>query len=85
MRTAVFMLKIGILRGMNEKIHPKSDADAVAAEIGGILAEVSVMGFNDYEIPALQELMRKVSAGEIDPQLALGQARSIRGGKQDYH
>ena len=61
------------------------DKDAVVAKIGTILTEVSVMGFNDHEIPTLMRLMEDVKNGKIDPQEALSQARVIIGSKQDYH
>ncbi|MEI7777363.1 MAG: hypothetical protein WCI52_02040 [bacterium] len=64
---------------------PADNKDAVIGEIGSILTEVSVMGFNDYEIPTLQRLMEDVRTGKVDPQAALSQARTIINSKQDYH
>ncbi len=66
-------------------ISSSDDKDTVVAEIGTILTEVSVMGFNDHEIPTLMRLMEAVKAGKVDPQEALTQARAIIGSKQDYH
>lgn len=70
---------------MQEQNKPEQSIESVVAEIGNIMTEVSVMGFNDYEIPALMKLMDDVKNKKIDPKEALNQAYSIKNQKQDYH
>jgi len=70
---------------MPEQIEPMINKDQAIAEIGGIMHQVSVMGFNDSEIPTLMRLMDDVKTGKINPEEALTEAHSILDRKQDYH
>ena len=53
--------------------------------VQGIMAEVSVLGANDYEMPALQRLLAELQSGDITPQEAIAKALVIQAGKMDYH
>ncbi|MES3032136.1 MAG: hypothetical protein V4699_02760 [Patescibacteria group bacterium] len=45
--------------------------------------EIAAMGGNDYEIPALDDLIKCLKAGTCTPDDALKQAKEIRSRKQD--
>ncbi|PIT89479.1 MAG: hypothetical protein COU27_00100, partial [Candidatus Levybacteria bacterium CG10_big_fil_rev_8_21_14_0_10_36_7] len=56
------------------------------AEIRAIMSQVSVMGGNDFEIPALENIMTNVESGEISPEEGVHQAQNIADSKSsDYH
>jgi len=43
------------------------------------------MGFNDYEIPACNEIIESVQLGKILPQEGIDKIRKIMDSKQNYH
>lgn len=53
--------------------------------IGEIKQQVAVMGANDFEIPALDNLLMALNQGEITPEEAIAQAHKIVDRKTDYH
>ena len=71
---------------MLEKITtPPISKEEAEGQIGVILNHVSVMGFNDFEIPELMRLMEDVKNEKVDPQEAVTRANCILEQKQDYH
>lgn len=71
---------------MLEKITtPPISKEEAEGQIGVILNNVSIMGFNDYEIPELMKLMDEVRNEKVNPQEALNRANFILEQKQDYH
>ena len=71
---------------MEGNIETKSDQVKKAKmEILAIQGEVSLMGANDYEIPALNNIIERLEKGECSPAEALKEAYQIRSSKQDYH
>lgn len=81
------MLCSAIISIMNESVDnaPVVDKEHALAEIGHIITQVGIMGFNDHEIPALLRLRDEVSDGGLDPGKGLAEVRSILSNKQDYH
>jgi len=67
---------------MNEGIN---NENLIEKTIKAIENEVSVMGGNDYEIPALEKLIESIRNEELSPKEALNQAEKIRDSKQNYH
>ena len=65
--------------------NPEDKKGKVLEQIKFIRQKVAIMGFNDSEIPELNELLEKVEGGEVDPQKALERAHEIINSKQDYH
>ncbi len=70
---------------MKEQIQTIDDSGKVVSEIMSIMQELSAMGANDYEIPALEQLVNRLQRKEILPQDAIKKARMIHDQKQDYH
>ncbi len=70
---------------MNEGINNENLIEKTIKEIKAIENEVSVMGGNDYEIPALEKLIESIRNEELSPKEALNQAEKIRDSKQNYH
>ena len=71
---------------MNEKPQLAKDSIVEAIhEIQMIKAQVGQMGANDFEIPALDELIRRVQSSECSPEFALQEARRIFEQKESYH
>ncbi len=55
------------------------------AAITSVMQQVSAMGRNDYELPALRRLLADLEERVIAPADAVAEAISIRDGKQDYN
>jgi len=71
---------------MKENINTNSlSKEETVLKIGVIRDEVSIMGFNDSEIPQLNALMEGVASGTLDTTKALEEAEKIKSSKQDYH
>lgn len=64
--------------------QPNGNQEALN-ELNALRQEVYMMGANDYEIPAIDELIQKLEKGECTPEEALSQAESIKSKKADYH
>jgi len=70
---------------MKEGFRPNTPEDSAIAQIKAIKGEVAVMGFNDYEIPALDDLISCLEKRTCTPEEALRAAEHVRDSKQDYH
>lgn len=71
---------------MNEGLNIDSSlTEQTIAKIKVIENEVNVMGANDFEIPALENLIKSLEKKECTPEDAIKQAINIRDTKQDYH
>ena len=71
---------------MNEKITIKNPViKQTEMEICAIRDEVALAGANDFEIPALNNLIVRLQNEECTPEFALKEARTIRDRKQNYH
>ncbi len=68
-----------------EEIKIELTKEGVLAEIGMITQQISLIGFNDHEIPTLNRLKENVTNGTIELEDALKQAYFILNNKQDYH
>lgn len=70
-----------------EPFQPEKIANITNAivHIQAKMQECSVMGANDYEMPALERLIQQVQTKRISPWEAIMQADGIRDSKQDYH
>jgi len=55
------------------------------AKIKIITEQVFQLGFNDYEIPDLKNILKMVINDEMDPKEGLRLATQILDSKQDYH
>ena len=67
------------MEGINDSVGKTID------EIKAIEGEVAVMGGNDYEIPALEDLINNLKSGKLSSEEAVKQATKIRDTKQNYH
>ncbi len=65
--------------------HVLDEKEQAVLEIGGVLHQVTIMGFNNGEIEKLRELMLEVKSGRIDPKKAKEEAYIIMSQKADYH
>ena len=72
------------MRESHLEAEPKNKAETVLA-ITIIKQECQNLGANDYEIPALDELIRAVENVEIGSDEAISQAQYIKDSKMDYH
>jgi hypothetical protein len=68
-------------KGVLEKAPQKEDAKA---HIQLMMQECAVMGTNDFEIPALVRLIKRLDALDITPEEAMSEAEKIRYSKQEY-
>ncbi len=64
---------------------PKVTKEEALNTVRAALQEVTGMGANDYEIPALNQLISDLEEGVGDPAVIAQKARDIQFGKQDYH
>ncbi len=69
----------------HEGLQFNNSSEEAIATIKMLMQEANVMGFNDSEIPSLQELIDKLEKKQCTPQWATEQARTILASKQDYH
>ncbi|MCX6702011.1 MAG: hypothetical protein NTX96_02330 [Candidatus Zambryskibacteria bacterium] len=63
----------------------ETSLDKAVMIIGEIRQQVAVMGGNDFEIPALDDLLKALTEGECTPEEAVHQAHLIIDRKADYH
>jgi hypothetical protein len=68
--------------GMNGSNHRKEEA---VKNIQYVRQQVYTMGGNDSEIPILNQLIKLVEEGNINPDDAVIEATNILERKQDYH
>lgn len=59
--------------------------DETIGKILGIRDEISSMGGNDYEMPALEDILERLRDKKLKPEEALKEAMEIRARKVDYH
>jgi len=64
---------------------PKVTKEEALNTVRAALQEVTGMGANDYEIPALNKLISDLEEGVGDPAVIAQKARDIQFSKQDYH
>lgn len=71
---------------MKERIAtiPGKEKQEALDHINLMMQECSIMGANDYEIPALQKLVEQLKSDKITPEEAAVQATKIRYSKQEY-
>ncbi len=55
------------------------------AIIGGLFQQMSMMGAQDVEPALVEEIKRKLRAGETSPENAVSEVREILASKMDYH
>jgi len=67
---------------VDEDIKEKEDAKMA---VMCIRDEVAIMGFNDYEIPAIDKIVEDLEADRMTPAEAVEAAWRIKASKQDYH
>lgn len=72
------------MRESHLETEPKTKEEAVMA-ITIIKQECQNLGANDYEIPALDELIQAVENDEIDPWEAIIRAEAVKASKMVYH
>jgi hypothetical protein len=71
---------------MSEMLIEEPDAITSAeTKIELIRQQIGLMGANDYEIPAIDDLIARLKAGECAPEDAVEEAQAILSSKQDYH
>ena len=63
---------------------PMNTEDALTA-IAEIRQRVAAMGANDSEFYSLDQIREKLGNDEIEPAIAVEEARSILSSKEDYH
>ena len=63
---------------------PMSAEDALTA-IAEIRQRVAAMGANDSEFYSLDQIRGKLGRGEMEPAIAVEEARGILSSKEDYH
>ncbi len=71
-------------------MRESTEADVVGVAqaemaVGVIRDQVAMMGANDMELPAINDLMAKIRHHEIEPAEAIRQAGQILAAKADYH
>lgn len=66
-------------------IREASDVEVAESEIGALQDQIYAMGANDYEMPAIQDILDSLRGGKIEPSEAVRQVRQIKDSKQDYH
>ncbi len=69
-----------------------SEKESIPLSIGQAIQEIShieqlaqVMGANDYETSAFEQIRKEVLVGNISPQEAVKKANAILESKNDYH
>jgi predicted RNA-binding protein associated with RNAse of E/G family len=63
----------------------KNQKEQAVMIIGEMKQQAAVMGANDFEIPALDNLLIALNQGEITPEEAIAEAHKIVNRKTDYH
>ena len=67
------------------KKEEEMGADEARAWVGFYRQQMAAMGANDYEFPAIDEILDDLESGKIKPADAVKKARRILDSKQDYH
>ena len=70
---------------MNEGLNIAISIEQAEIEIRNIMQQVSAMGGNDVEIPALEHLSAEMKAGRLPPADAVEEAHRIKSSKMEYH
>lgn len=71
---------------MNEDFKTtKLNKERAEMEILAIRDQIAAFGANDYELPAINELIKEVRNGAISPEVALREAVTIKFSKNDHH
>lgn len=73
-----------------EKINKDNQEEPITKEealnqIMAIRQEVYMMGANDFEFSAIDEIVKNLESEEISPQEAVSRVYKIKEGKSDYH
>lgn len=68
-----------------ENLESQNGNQNVVNEIMAIRQEIGMMGANDYEIPAVDQIIEKFEKGEYTPEEALQEVNAIKNRKADYH
>lgn len=66
-------------------IKEATDLEVAELEIMDYIHDLSAMGANDYEFPAIDGILIRMRAGKIKPNEAVELVRKIRHSKHDYH
>jgi len=65
--------------------QPTRSPDQARPVILELRQRMAVMGANDSEFWTVDEILKKLDSGEIEPDQAVRDAHAILEGKQDYH
>jgi hypothetical protein len=72
-----------------ENLNPQNNTNEAVnnaiMQIESVRQEVNMMGANDYEIPTINDILKRLKKGEITAEKALEEVYKIEGGKCDYH
>jgi len=66
----------------------KESAEVIAAAVmavRGLMADLHVMGGNDFEMPTLLKIIDDMENDRLSTKEGLQKAQEIAGAKQDYH
>lgn len=75
---------------MTEQLQREQETEQMTKEearqeILMVRQRVAVMGANDFEFSALDNILEQMEKGKIEPSDAVAEARVIEFSKQDYH
>lgn len=59
--------------------------DEAKIEVSAAFQRMATMGANNYEPGAIKDILKKLEAGEIEPNEAVQKALEMEASKQDYH
>jgi hypothetical protein len=63
----------------------RKEVEQAILVVGEIKQQVAIMGANDFEIPALDNILRALNESQVTAQEAIKEATLIRDRKSDYH
>ena len=73
---------------MNPERHaeePRLSVEEARMEVRRLWGDMGVMGANDHESAAVQEILEQLDTGEITPEDAVARAQKLLDSKMDYH
>lgn len=74
------------MKSFENPVHPSEiSIDDARVAIEEAKQRAAVMGTNDSEFWVLDKIRERLDKGEIGPEQAAEEARSVVSGKQDYH
>jgi soluble cytochrome b562 len=77
---------MGEIKKVQEKgTEEKMDKAMAEIEVRGAFSRMATAGANSYEPSAIDNILKELNEGKIEPEEAVRQAREMEDAKQNYH